>query len=421
MRILLLSNLFPPYVEGGAEILANDVATGLKELGHEVLVLTSFYGLVRARREERIWRTLQTFPVAHFDKRRPFLQQSNQLYNYYRRYHCPANARELRRVIAETSPDVLYTWEITGIGLTSLMKALSELNIPMVFHLGSYWLIYASRPDTEQSRLQARRLKQWLIGSFTVPKTATMIAVSRTVKQQYVEAGLDRERIEVIYNGIDPRFLDLPLAEREEKTGATGASFQVLYVGRLRVEKGIFVILKALELLVNERGKLDTGELPIHLHIFGSGDKVYVDELQAFLQEKRLAQAVTFHGKIPQDELIAYYDRSDIMLVPSLWQEPFGLVIAEAMARRLPVIASNFGGPAEILTHDVDGLLIKPGDEEELAQAISLLMKNPEKRKQLGEAAYATVRERFTIAQNARRVEKHLAHAIQQMSIGKTS
>src|SRR5262249_1390912 len=161
--------------------------------------------------------------VAHFDKRRPVIQQFNQLYQYYRRYHCPANARELQRVIAATRPDVLYIWEITGIGLTSIMKALSELNIPIFFHLGSYWLIYANRPDTAQSRFQARKLKQWLIGTFTVPKTATMIAVSRTVKQQYVEAGFDRERIEVIYNGIDPRFLDLPQAEREEKTGATGA------------------------------------------------------------------------------------------------------------------------------------------------------------------------------------------------------
>jgi glycogen synthase len=414
VRILLLSNLFPPHVEGGAEILANNVATGLKELGHEVPVLTSFYGLVKARREVGIWRTLHTFPVAHFDKRRPVIQQPNQLYNYYRRYHCPANARELRRVIAETRPDVLYIWEITGIGLTSLMKALSELNIPTVFHLGSYWLIYASTPETGQSRLQARRLKQWLIGSFTVPKTATMIAVSCSVKQQYVEAGFDHERIEVIYNGIDPRFLDLPQAERKRRAGATGVPLQLLYVGRLRVEKGIFVILKALELLVNERGKLDSGEMPIHLHIFGSGDQVYADELQAFLQEKRLVQAVTFHGKIPQDELIAYYDRSDIMLVPSLWQEPFGLVIAEAMARRLPVIASNVGGPAEILTHEEDGLLVKAGDERDLAHAIRLLMENPEKRKQLGEAAHATVRERFTIVQNARRVERHLTRAIQK-------
>lgn len=419
MRILLLSNLFPPYVEGGAEILANDVATGLKALGHEVLTLTSAPGLRKARNEESTWRTLRIFPVAHFDTRRSAFQQLHQLYNYYRRYHCPTNARELRRVLKETRPDILYIWEITGIGVTSLMKALAGINIPIVFHLGSYWLLYASKPDTDQSRVSARRLKQRLIGSFTIPEQARMIAVSETVKQQYVEAGFDAARIEVIYNGIDPRFLELPTAARERTS--VEQPLQLLYVGRLRVEKGIAVILKALELLIKERGRHDDGAFPAHLHIFGSGDKVYIDELQAFLKEKELTGAVTFHGKVSQDELITWYDRSDIMLVPSLWQEPFGLVIAEAMARKLPVIASNLAGPAEILTPEVDGFLIPPGDEQELARSIALLIEQPEKRAQLGEAARETARQRFTIARNAQHVERYLLQVIQQTRAGNTA
>jgi glycogen synthase len=412
MRILLVSNLYPPYVEGGAEILARDVATELTRLGHEVLTLTSSYGLAKARKDEGVWRTLRLFPVAHFDKRRSALQQLNQLYNFYRRYHCAANARELRRVIAETKPDVLYIWEITGIGAASLMKTLSHLDIPIVFHLGSYWLLYASKPETEQSRVKASTLKQRLIGSFPIPKHASMIAVSETVKQQHVEAGIDPSRIEVIYNGIDASFLALPKAERvqsEEKQ-----PFQLLYVGRLRVEKGITVIFKALSLLAKDRGALQSGKLPLHLHIFGSGDKLYIDELQALLQEKALTQAVTFHGKIPQHELIAWYDRADVMLVPSLWQEPFGLVIAEGMARKLPVIASNLGGPAEILTHEVNGLLVTPGNEQELAMAIGRLMDDQALRDRLGTAARQTVEERFTIESDARLAEQRLLRAVQE-------
>src|SRR5579872_851812 len=232
MRILLVSNLYPPYVEGGAEILAHDMATELTKLGHEVLTLTSSYGLKKARKDENVWRTLRIFPVAHFDTRRSVLQQFNQLYNFYRRYHCAANARELRRVIAETKPDVLYIWEVTGIGVTSLMKTLSSLQIPIVFHLGSYWLLFASKPETEQSRFKASALKQRLIGAFPIPQHASMIAVSETVKQQHVEGGIDAARIEVIYNGIDASFLELPEAERTEKEEEQ--PFQLLYVGRLR-------------------------------------------------------------------------------------------------------------------------------------------------------------------------------------------
>lgn len=412
MRILLVSNLYPPYVEGGAEILAHDVATELTRLGHEVLTLTSFYDLAKARKDEGVWRTLRIFPVAHFDKRRSAFQQLNQLYNFYRRYHCAANARELRRVIAETKPDALYIWEVTGIGVTSLMKTLARLDIPIVFHLGSYWLLYASKPETEQSRIKVSALKQRLIGSFPIPKHASMIAVSETVKQQHVEAGIDAARIEVIYNGIDASFLNLPEAERAQSE--VEQPFQLLYVGRLRVEKGIAVIFKALSLLAKERDALKSGELPFHLRIFGSGDKVYIDELQALLQEKELTRAVTLHGKIPQHELIAWYDRADVMLVPSLWKEPFGLVIAEGMARKLPVIASNLGGPAEILTHEVNGLLVTPGDERELAMAIGRLLDDRALRERLGNAARQTVAERFTIESDARHVEQHLLRAVQE-------
>ena len=70
MRILLLSNLYPPHVEGGAEILARDIAGGLEKLGHEVLVLTSWYGLPKAQQDSQVWRTLRTVMSAHFDQRR---------------------------------------------------------------------------------------------------------------------------------------------------------------------------------------------------------------------------------------------------------------------------------------------------------------------------------------------------------------
>lgn len=407
MRILLLSNLYPPYTEGGAEILASDVAAGLERLGHEVQVLTSSHGLTEARQDGHIWRILQEFPVAHFDQRRLVVRQFNHIYNYYRRYRCPANARELRRIVSATSPDLLYIWEVTGIGVTSLLKALADLNVPTVFHLGSYWLLYAGSPETEQSRLRLRKLKQKLIGTFPLPKAASFIAVSATVKQRYIEAGIDPESIEVIYNGIDPHFFDLPLTRREASSATEGCC-RLLFIGRLRMEKGVFVILKALDLLMNERGRRGKGVPPIHLDIFGSGDKMYIDELLAFIHERHLTEVVILHGWVPQEELISYYDRSDIMLVPSLWQEPFGLVIAEAMARGLPVIASKLGGPAEILTHNLDGLLVPAGDEHALASAIEQLLENPDKRKQLSQAARTTARERFTIEENARLVEQHL-------------
>jgi glycosyltransferase involved in cell wall biosynthesis len=406
LRILLISNLYPPYVEGGAEILAGDIAAGLARLGHEVVVLTSSYGLTGPQQDKHIWRTLQPAPPVYFDRQRSLKSQLNQPINYYRRYHNTANARELRQVVAATAPDVLYFWEIAGIGVNSLLKILPELKVPIVFHLGSYWLLYARSPETEQSRLRIRWLKQLLIGTVPALTWTSLIAVSASVKQEYVQAGFDPERIEVIYNGIDPRFLTVPRSPSNDNS-----TFQLLFVGRIRVEKGVLVILKALDLLIHQMHS--ALELPpLHLHIVGDGDETYSNELQAFLRDRHMTEMVTFHGKVPQDELIKHYDLSDVMLVPSLWKEPFGLVVAEAMARALSVIASNLGGPAEILTHGQNGLLVEAGNEQALASAIRQLIENPATRQRLGQAARSTVQERFMIEENARRVEQHLQRAI---------
>jgi glycogen synthase len=411
MRILLLSNLYPPHVLGGAEIVARDFAVGLADLGHEVTILTSTYGVAKPQQESRIRRTLQyTFP-AHFDRRRPVFQQLNLIRDYYRYFHDAANVKELRRVITEVQPDVIYVWEITGIGVNTMLAALGTVTMPVVFHLESYWWQYARSPQTEQTRLRTRRLKQVLIGTVPNLPYTSLIAASQAVKQEYAAAGCDPQRIEVIYNCIDARFVNIPRAACTDED-SNEPQVHLTFVGRLCVEKGVLVILKALAILINQQSRRH-----LHLNIFGDGDDGYMKELHAFIRENQLAAFVTFHGKVLQDVLIAQYDRSDIMLIPSLWKEPFGLVVAEAMARGLPIITSNIGGPAEIITHEVDGLLIEPGDEHLLATAITRLLDNPDECQRFAQAARATVQERFMVGENARRVEQHLRRVIASRTV----
>ena len=414
MRILLLTNLYPPHILGGAEILARDYAVQLQALGHEVFVLTSSYGLPNSQQEDHVWRTLRYAPAPHFDRSQALWRQLHLLTDYYQSFHSPSNVKEVQRAITETQPDVLYIWEITGIGLTSMLKALHDIPLPIVYHLGNYWLHYAISPQTEQTRLRTRWLKKALIGSVPPLQYTSLIAVSQTVKDEYERAGCDGERIEVIYNGIDRCFLDTP-SSRKKKSGEPQETevLQLIYVGRLCMEKGVLVLLQALDALVHEQHKQH-----FHLNIFGDGDEAYITELQTFLHEKDLTSFVTFHGKVPQDELIQQYDRADVMLIPSIWQEPFGLVVAEAMARGLPVIASNKGGPAEIISHDVDGLLVEPGNVQELATAITMLCESPTTCQRLGQAARSTVQARFRIEENAQTVAHHLIQAIQRNTPG---
>lgn len=406
MRILLLSNLYPPYVEGGAEILAADVATGLERSGHEVFVLTSTPGSQHIQHEEHIWRTLTLAPPAHFDRHLALYQQLQLPLNYYRRYHNPSNVAELRRVIKATQPDVIYIWELEGLGVTSLLQFLAEAHVPVVFHLNSYWLLYAQSPETEQTRLRTKWFKQRLIGTIPSLPRASYIAISNTVKQHYVSAGFDAQAITVVYNGLASQFLDQPSSG--QRSDAEGCA-RLLYVGRLRIEKGLLILLEALDILIHEQHEPH----PFHLMVFGSGDAVYIKEVEAFIRDRHLSDVVTFGGTVPHDDLIKEYDQASMLIVPSLWQEPFGLVVIEAMARGVPIIASNIGGPAEIITSGANGLLTGKGDAHALADAIHELLAHPEEGTRLGQTARQTVCERFMIEKNIKQVEQYIQHIVQ--------
>lgn len=413
----MLSNLFPPYVEGGAEILAGEIATGLIREGHTVHVLTSASATSGQASQPHVQRTLRLAGSARVNLGRPLWRQLDLPYQYYRRFHQSANAGELRHAVRELQPDVLYIWEITGLGVTSLLAALPYLRLPVVFHLGSYWLIYAHSPETAQSRLRASWLKKWLIGTLPALTWTSLIAVSEAVKEEYARAGYDPARIEVIHNGIAQRFLETPQTAPTRdapRTGSESAPVRLLFVGRLCDEKGVMIALRALDALrAEETGeRRAAGQVAFHLDIVGDGEAAYLGELRAFVREKGLTDRVIFHGKVTQDALIQFYDRSDIMLNTSLWQEPFGLTTVEAMSRGLPVIGTRTGGTTEIITSGVNGLLIEPGDEHALASAIQRLASDPAQRARLADAAQHTVREHFTLDQNVRRVARHLQRAI---------
>ena len=221
------------------------------------------------------------------------------------------------------------------------------------------------------------------------------------MREEYARAGFDPARIEVIHNGIAPRFFEAA-PERIMRADEHVGPLRLLFVGRLCPEKGVLTALKAMALL---------GDVDCHLDIIGDGDPAYQRALRAYAHDQRLAEQALFHGAMPQEQLIAWYDRDDVLLNTSLWAEPFGLATVEAMARGMAVIGSRTGGTAEIITPGVNGLLTEPGDEHALAAAIRQLAANPARRARLAAAARRTAAERFTLEENVRRVARHLQRA----------
>jgi len=165
-------------------------------------------------------------------------------------------------------------------------------------------------------------------------------------------------RIEVVGGGVDPGLFH-PLPSLPKESG------RLVFFGRLVTEKGLWVLLQALAQLKSDVRLEVVGEGPLH------------DEIEASLAVSPLRGRVQLTGYVAPERLRDILVRSGLAVVPSIWQEPLGLVVLEAMACGLPVVASAVGGIPEMITDGVNGLLVPPGDPAALARSIDMAAGDP--------------------------------------------
>jgi glycosyltransferase involved in cell wall biosynthesis len=402
MKVLVLTSRFPPNVRGGAEIFAGDVSQALRGRGHEVRVLTERFDCETNGTEPWIQRTLRGVVdswAGHPGSRRG---DPRRLVAFYRQIHSGFNARRIRAAVADFKPDVLFIWEISGIGPVSILRGLRRVQIPIVYHLHNYWWQYINSPQTNFSKARIAWLKRMLIGPVPPLRFTTSMAVSEVVKREYVRVGCPGDRIDIIGTAIAAHFFQ----PRSRSTETTGRPV-LLYVGRLCAEKGVMVALEAVNILA-KRDRRD-----VSFCVYGSGDPSYAAALRDYVHTHGLRELVSFNGLVDQDRLIQAYDGAAIALIPSLWQEPSPLVALEAMARGVPVIASDVGGMRELGDDVACGVLVPPGDAHVLADAIAHLLDSPAERHRMGETGRRVVRERFTVDVRTVEIERHLERALE--------
>lgn len=213
------------------------------------------------------------------------------------------------------------------------------------------------------------------------------------------------ERIVAIPNGTQvPETPPKPRAETDE--------VEILFTGRLSPEKGVHVLLEAFGEVHRRHPKTrltvigPTAPAPKTFvdpfdedplfdgmrHLFEGGG--YAEHVRGLLGGPA-AEAVTFAGGMSHGYVEDYYDRSDILAFPSVWNEPFGLPVIEAMARGLPVVATRRGAFPETVADGETGLLVEAGDVGALAEALLRLVEDRELREQMGRAGWERVREQF--------------------------
>jgi glycosyltransferase involved in cell wall biosynthesis len=182
------------------------------------------------------------------------------------------------------------------------------------------------------------------------------VSICKVIQKALLQSGINSE---LIYQSID-----LP-----EKIPKLNFTKKILYAGRLSKEKGVDYLIRAINIVKNNVPE-------VKLIIAGDGREK--TKLQKMVNNMGLENNVKFLGWLSKDQLKKLYEDVDFMVIPSIWQEPFGLTGLEAMSYGRPVIAFDVGGINEYIDNNKNGFLVKVFDVRNLAEKITELLKNEE-------------------------------------------
>ncbi len=213
----------------------------------------------------------------------------------------------------------------------------------------------------------------------------TLIVASKYVKHQAVATGYPPSQIEVV-----PYFTRLPVPY----PATDGGENTILFVGRVVREKGLDRLMSAVTL----------ARVPLRLVVAGDGPDL--DRAKELARCLGLNGRTEFVGWVEGERGVQLYREASIVVVPSVWPEPFGIVGLEAMSYGKPVVAFNIGGIPEWLEDGVTGLLVEPDDVSEMAEKISYLLEHPDVANEMGMRGRKRVEQEFN-------KEKHITRLLE--------
>jgi glycosyltransferase involved in cell wall biosynthesis len=228
-----------------------------------------------------------------------------------------------------------------------------------------------------------------------------IVSVSDYITNRVKTLDSNSRKCVTVYNGIDLSLFSPTTAKHIDRSQLSlrPDDFVIIYSGRINREKGIFELIQAIKRLDNPRVKL----LVIGSSFYGNAthDDPFIQELKQ--EASPLKERITFTGFIPYPDMPRYLALADIAVIPSQWEEPFGLTCLEAMAMKLPVITTRKGGIPEIACND-NAILLDTGKDfiPHLADAIQSLYQQPERRKSMSEASLRQA-QRFSNIEYARK------------------
>ena len=410
MRILFLSNFFPPVRPGGYTQWCHEVAECLAARGHTIGVLTSCYELEKASAsEQNIYRLL------HLEGDLAYYQPLH-FFTRWKKQH-RENLVFLEHTIKDFDPDLIFVWGMWA--LSKALPALAEQLLPgrVVYYLSDYWpstidmhTTYWQSPAQhwfmQPPKQVLSKIAMSVIAKESQPdlKLEQVICVSARVRDLLVEAGLPIQHACIIHGGIDiERFLGV--RKRNDLSG----NLKLLYAGQLVRHKGVHTAIEAMARLVKQG-------IQITLTLVGSGHPDYEAFLRDLVAKERLQNFVTFHKPVSKDKMPGLLQQFDVLIFPSIYEEPLARITLEAMASGLAVVGTTTGGTKEILREGETGLTFAPEDANDLAEQVTRLIIDPDLRCRLAQAGRQIVLEHFTLDKMVNGIEAYLVDCFARSS-----
>jgi glycogen synthase len=383
VRILVVSNFYPPDFLGGYELGCAQAVNALRENGHEVAVCTtpSHLGVVNEHQILRYLELADIYRPAVIKSDRNLLDDARaKLINFH-------NISVLLDIIAGFRPDVIYLWNLLGLGVVGIVSVLNHLNLPWVWHLMdripvAMCELPVSGLETLFEESSTRNLNQ---GAF--------IAVSSILAEECRSFGIDLgERVFVLPTWIS-RSVDFTA-----RTTRGDGPLRCLYAGTIGAHKGTDLILEAATLLIRE------GQTNFSVDLYGLGDW---EGYRSMAERNNVDSHVRFHGSTDQQELDRLYLNHDVFLFPTSYREPNAFAVFEASAAGCVPVISRISGNAEWLVDNVHVIKIDRSADA-LAEALGSILDGEVDLKGLRKRGSWAVRTDFTLGKILAKIEQIL-------------
>jgi glycosyltransferase involved in cell wall biosynthesis len=312
--------------------------------------------------------------------------------------------RELKAALHQHRPDVVHVHNTFPLLTASVLHACRDARVPVVTTIHNYRLACPGGAFYRNGNLchdcvHGLPVQSILHGCYRGSRAATVpLALDVTLNRQawrslisayiFISAA-QRDLLNVLDLAPDRIFVRHNLIPRLGKQEAARTA-TVVYAGRLEEVKGIRVLMAAWD-----RYRAECPEAGLNLVIAGGG--CLEDEVATWASSR---SSVEMKGTVSRDKCAELISQARAVLLPSVWEEPFGLVAVEAMAAGVPPVAASRGSLTELITPGTDGALFNPADPTALALAIADIDANPGRYEAYGDQARKTYEERFDPQRN---------------------